>query len=117
MSSIHHSHHGRKPMGLVELHEIIAALRSISFRFFALSLAALALPPFAPPSLPSAAAWRFFSVLVSSISPVAIFGDHDGGADHVGGALLTSGASGHALFRQRFRNEGESIVNRCNLVL
>ena len=38
-------------------------------------------------------------------------------ADHVGGVLLTSGASGDALFRQRFRNAGESVVNRRNLVL
>ena len=38
-------------------------------------------------------------------------------ADHIGGAFLTSEASGHTLCRQRFRNEGEFIVNRCNLVL
>jgi hypothetical protein len=41
--------------------------------------------------------------------------DHDGCADHVGGALLTFGASRPALFRQRFCNAGESIVNRRNL--
>ena len=38
-------------------------------------------------------------------------------ADHIGGAFLTSEASGHTLCRQRFRNEGEFIVKRCNLVL
>ena len=38
-------------------------------------------------------------------------------ADHIGGAFLTSEASAHTLCRQRFRNEGEFIVNRCNLVL
>ena len=37
----------------------MAALRAISLRFFAERLAALALPPFKPPSLPSATAAGF----------------------------------------------------------
>src|SRR5205823_6664112 len=51
---------------------LAAALRAIDCRFLGVSLAARALPPFAPPALPRATAWGFFSVLVSSTSPVAI---------------------------------------------
>jgi hypothetical protein len=33
--------------------------------------------------------------------------DHDGGADHVGGALLTSGASGHGNLQKPEHDEGD----------
>src|SRR5258705_8612068 len=49
---------------------------------------ALAGPPFAPPKRPRATALGSAWILVSSISPVAIFATMNSGTDHVGASRL-----------------------------